>query len=266
MMLAVGLGTPIFSFGGYALAGWLSVAVCAAGVLAALSFRETPRVRSTNQGGLADYLHQLRTGLTETRHNTIVRHALIIAVGMGGLTAFDEFLPLLLQDLDAATALVPLLLLVPAVAMAAAAAATSRFAAITPATASWLLLAAAALLAIAPLTAHPLLAMTLLAGTFGATQIMRLVSESRLQSAIAGTARATVLSVAGFGAEVLAVTVYFGYGLGSAWLPATTLIALFALPLAAVALLTRRWLPAPSTAPTATPLHPTPAEPLQTPS
>jgi hypothetical protein len=193
-----------------------------------------------------------------------VRHALIIAVGMGGLTSFDEFLPLLVQELGAPIALVPLLLLVPAVAMAAAAAATSRFEALTPAAAGYLLLAAAAMLAIAPFTVYPLLAMTLLAGTFGATQIMRLVSESRLQRAITGTARATVLSVSGFGAELLAVTVYFGYGLGSIWLPATTLIALFAVPLATVALLTRRWLPAPTPAslapaaalPLAVPLQP----------
>ncbi|GIH08144.1 MFS transporter [Rhizocola hellebori] len=245
MMLATALGAPIFSFGGYGLAGWLSVAVSLAGVAAALSFPETPRVKATATGGVTEYLHQLRAGLHEARFHPIVRHVLILAIAMAGLTAFDEFLPLLLKELGAATALVPLLLLIPAVAMAAAATVTSRLATISPATAGRLLLAAAALLAIGPLTGHPVLAMLLVAGSFGATQIVRLVSESRLQQAIATTARATVLSVAGLGAELLAVTVYFGYGLGSTHLPATTLIALFALPLTCVALLARRWLPTP---------------------
>ncbi len=243
-MLAVGLGAPIFSFGGYRLAGWLSVAVAAAGVVAALSFPETARVRSTDHGGVAEYLRQLRAGLAEARHSPAVRHVLVIAVGMGGLTAFDEFLPLLVRQLGASTELTPLLLLIPGAAMAGVAAIAGRFSRLSAHAAAWLLFAAAVLLAVGPLTGHPVLAMVLLAGSFGLMQLMRLLTEARLQSAIAGTARATVLSVAGLGAELLAVTVYFGYGLGSQWLAATGLIALFSLPLLALAALTRRWLPA----------------------
>jgi MFS family permease len=246
MMLATALGAPIFSFGGYRLAGWLSVAVSVAGVAAALSFRETPRVRSADHGTLAEYLHQLRAGLAEARHRAAVRHVLIVAIGVAGLTAFDEFLPLLARELGASTTLTPLLLLIPSAAMAATAAVAGRFGALSAARAGWLLFAAGVLLAVGPLTGDPVLAMVLLAASFGLTQLMRLVAEARLQSAIAGTARATVLSVAGLGAELLAVTVYFGYGLGSQWLTAPTLVALFSLPLLALATLTRYWLSPPT--------------------
>ncbi len=247
MMSATALGAPIFFFGGYELAGWLSVAVSLTGVAAALSLPETPRPLAVPGGGsgVGRYTAQLRAGLGEARHSVTVRRLLVLAIGMGGLTAFDEFLPLLAADLGASTALVPLLLVLPAVAMAMAAAVASRFQALPAGRASLLLFAAATLLATGPATGHPLAAMLLLSLVFGACQIMRLVTETRLQSAIATSARATVLSVAGLGAEVLAVTIYFGYGLGSRWLPAPALIALFALPLVAAAALTHRWLPPP---------------------
>jgi hypothetical protein len=60
---------------------------------------------------------------------------------------------------------------------------------------------------------------------------------------MSGSARATVLSVGGFGAEVFAVSVYGSFALGSLWLGVAPLVAGLALPVLLVAAVTRRWLP-----------------------
>jgi hypothetical protein len=71
--------------------------------------------------------------------------------------------------------------------------------------------------------------------------------DARLQQAIAGPARATVTSVAGFGAEVTAVLLYAGYAAGAgAGLDVAALVAAFAAPIGLLALVTPRWLPAPA--------------------
>jgi predicted MFS family arabinose efflux permease len=248
MMLAIALGTPLFSFGGYLLIGWLSIAVTLAGAVAALSFPETPRIRSAAvvPGPAGHYLHQLRTGLAEARQNAAVRHLLILAIGISGITAFDEFIPVLLAALGADTRWVPLLMLIPAAAMAIAALAAGRFTTITARTSGLLLACAGLLLAAGPLSGNPLLAMLLLAGTLAICQLARLVTEARLQSAITGSARATVLSVSGLGSQLFAVAIYLGYAIGSSALPAPALFALFAIPLLALAALTSHWLPSPS--------------------
>jgi hypothetical protein len=70
---------------------------------------------------------------------------------------------------------------------------------------------------------------------------------------ISGPARATVLSVAGFGAEVAAVAIYLGFGVGATvgtgGLSVAVLVTLAGVPLLLVSLLARRWLPAAHAAP-----------------
>ena len=79
--------------------------------------------------------------------------------------------------------------------------------------------------------------MFLVSAAFGLLQFAMVHAESRLQEAISGPARTTVLSVAGFGAEVFAVLLYAGFALP---LPLPTLFALSAVPLFLTALLTIR--------------------------
>jgi hypothetical protein len=67
-----------------------------------------------------------------------------------------------------------------------------------------------------------------IAAAFGLLQYAMVRAETRLQEAITGPARSTVLSVSGFGAEVFAVMLYAGFGLP---LPLTLLFALAAIPL-----------------------------------
>jgi hypothetical protein len=74
-------------------------------------------------------------------------------------------------------------------------------------------------------------------------ELFTVLGEARLQETMPGTARATVLSVNGLGCEVIALAVFAGFGLGGSILDIPLLVALVAVPLAGVALPTRRWLP-----------------------
>jgi hypothetical protein len=88
--------------------------------------------------------------------------------------------------------------------------------------------------------------MLAVAASFAILQFGSIVSEARLQHAIAGPSRATVLSVAGFGAEVVAVTVYAGVGAAALTVGVTTLVAALAVPIVMAGLLAARWLPGPA--------------------
>src|SRR4029079_15465794 len=95
------------------------------------------------------------------------------------------------------------------------------------------------------LAGHPL-GMVGVALFFGAIQLAEVVTSARLQQAITGPGRATVLSVANVGAEVCAVTIYLGYAAASPWVAVAPLLAALSLPTALVGVLCRRWLPPPS--------------------
>jgi len=78
----------------------------------------------------------------------------------------------------------------------------------------------------------------------GALSLGNVLVDARLQDSIEGSARATVTSVAGFGAEVVAVLLFGAYGLGAAaGLDGAELVAAFAVPLGLLAVATPRWLP-----------------------
>jgi len=60
-------------------------------------------------------------------------------------------------------------------------------------------------------------------------------ADARLQGRVGDGARATVTSVAGFGAEAVAVLVFAGYALGSRWAGAGVLVGAAAVPYVVVA-------------------------------
>src|SRR4051812_48201585 len=64
-------------------------------------------------------------------------------------------------------------------------------------------------------------------------------ADARLQEQIGDESRATVASVAGFGSEVVAVSTYSAYALGSTWAGPGALFACAAVPFLAVALAVR---------------------------
>jgi hypothetical protein len=161
----------------------------------------------------------------------------------------DEYLPLLARALGASTVAVPLLLLLPAAAMAGASWFAGRWARASPTRVGAALCLSAASLAAGASAGHPA-GMLGVAVTFAILQFGAILTQARLQDAIVGPSRATVLSVSGFGAEVFAISVYLGMG-AAAPLPMTASVALLGLPILVVGLLASRWLPGPPQGPAA---------------
>ncbi len=234
MLAATLLAGPVYLAGGYPLVGAGSVAIAAAAGLLALRLPETPRPADDDDGADGSYLGTLRAGLRQVRGGGRVAWAVAIAALVPGLSALDEYLPLTARATGVATAAAPLLFALPALAMALGSALAGRWAAIGAGRLGLLLAAAAALLAAGGLSGHAA-GMLPIGVAFGLLQFAMVVTEARLQDAVPGRVRATVLSVAGFAAEVTAVALYAFFGLGAAWAPVPVLFAAAGLPLLAVA-------------------------------
>jgi hypothetical protein len=241
-LAAMVLATPAFLLGGYALVGAASILVSLAVVPVALSFPEARPATTTRSNG---YAETLRAGLAEVRANRTVSRAVLLYAVVTGMGAIDEYLPILAREMGASTALVPLLFVLPVAAMATASALAGRWAHLSAARLAAAVAVGGVLLAAGATAGHPA-GMVAVALSFAALELFDILTEARIQDAIAGPARATVLSVAGFGQEVVALVVYAGFAFGSAVLPVPALLALVGVPLVLSGGLTRRWLPAAS--------------------
>lgn len=244
LLAATGLATPAMIVGGYPLAGAASVLVSLAFSACSLSMPERPRARPARSGagGPGHYLRTLRSGLAEVRGEPLVGRAVAIAAAVPALAALDEYLPVLARAMGTPAVSVPVVLLVPAVAMALGSAVAGRWAGVGPGRMAATFAVAALLLAGGASASHPS-GMLAVAGYFGVMQFGMVITDARLQAVISGPARATILSVAGFGAEVGSLVLYAGFAAGSRWLPVPVLVGLAAVPVVALALVTRRWLP-----------------------
>jgi MFS family permease len=242
MLAATALAAPAYTVGGYLLVGAGSVAVSLGSAAVAWSFPETPRVELLDGSGWMRYMAQFRAGLSEVHRERVVRRILVISCVVSGLSALDEYLPLLARALGSSPAAVAVLLLAPYGAMAVGSWSAGRFARATPGQLAAALGVAAVSLAAGSLVAHPA-GMIGIAVSFGVLEFAMVLLEARLQDSIAGTARATVLSVSGFGSEVVALIIYVGYGVAAHWFDVTTLVAAVGAPLMISALLARKWLP-----------------------
>jgi predicted MFS family arabinose efflux permease len=232
MLAATLLAAPAYAAGGYRLVGFASVAVTTLGGLLALRLPETTGTAESTE----PYLRTLRDGLREAVRDRHIAWAVAVAALVPGFTALDEYLPLLARDHGAPTTAVPLLFALTALAMAAGSALAARHAELGSRSLAAVVTAAAALLAAGALTRQPA-GMVAAAAAFGLLQFAMVLVETRLQHAITGRARSTVLSVAGFASEVFAVALYAFFGLDVS-LP--VLFALCGVPLAMTAMIILR--------------------------
>ncbi|GIE29857.1 MFS transporter [Actinoplanes italicus] len=242
MLVATLLATPAYLTGGYLLVGLISVVTVTAGGLLALFLpgeppgnpsggtSEAPAEDDEESGG---YLTMLRTGLRAVTGNARVLRILAVAAAVPGFSALDEYLPLLGREMGAPTSVVPLLFAPAALAMAAGSALAGRFPPLTSRPLAGALALAGVLLAAGSLVPH-VAGMLGVGAAFGLLQFAMIHAETRLQDAITGPARATALSVAGFGAEVFAVVLYAAFALP---LSLPLLCAAMAVPLIMTALL-----------------------------
>lgn len=238
--VAVGIaaGGPLYAWGGYALVGALSIAVaCLRGALA-LTLPTAPPAepasRERDRPALRRYVATLRDGVREATQGRVVRRAVVIAAVLMGMSAYDEYFPLLAREQGAATPDVPLLMALMTAGEVAGAALAGRAEALSRRALGALVAGAGTVLAAGALMRHPA-GLAAVAVGYGAIRAVTVVSEARLQAQITGSARATVTSTVGFGAEVVAVACYATVAVGAPWWSIGTLVAVLCLPLGVIA-------------------------------
>jgi hypothetical protein len=254
-LAATALAAPLLARGGYALVGWASVAICGGQALLAATLPVSLHARRpAHRSALAEteratsrYLSMLRAGLAESRRRPDVRRVLLLAAAMVGLTAYDEYFPLVARAHGVATADIPLLVAVTVVGQVIGTALVGRTARL-PARAVGAILGTGALLVSVGALATPYAGFVAIGVGYGMLNNAMLVGETRLQDAITGPARATVTSVLGLLEEVVALLVYAAFAVGSHVLGFPHLVALLAAPVLVVAAGVAGRLPSPGAA------------------
>jgi len=253
-LAATALAAPLYHVGGYRLAGIVSVLSCAAHLAVAWSLPEAAPVATVDEteevepgaghGALGRYRLMLVTGLAEVRTSRTVRKAVALVALLGGFLAFDEYFPGLAGDMGVPTGTVPLLIAGTVSAQAIAGVLAGAAYRLRASVFAVGLAATAGLIAWGSLSGRALGFVPIAVG-YGLMQLVIIVSEARLQDAITGPARATVISVSGLFAEVFAVSVYAGFAVGSVWFTLPVLVAGLTVPVLFTALLTPFALPPP---------------------
>lgn len=232
VVAASAVAAPVLAGGGYRAAGVASVAVC---VLCSVAGWFLPESRGAGRAGGGDrdgvsLGSVVGEGWAQVRGEPAVRWALVLVIVVEGVTALDEYVPLLVRSTGVAAASVPLLVLVVTVGDAVGGWSAGRGV-------RWLapvLAVGAVCLAAGSLSGRPG-GLVLVAVAFGVFRWAMAAADARLQERIGDGARATVTSVAGFGAEGVAVLVFAGWALGSRWGGAGVLMGLASVPYVVVA-------------------------------
>lgn len=197
------LATGLYAVGGYVLVGWMSVGVALGTSVLAARLPEPDHVPDDEPA----YWTTLRVGVREAAASPPVRAAVLAAAVLGGLDAVEEYFPLLAADRGVPVELVPPAILVITVAGAAGAA----FGGAANRLRSWalglLFGTAMVLFGVSGLLAQPV-GLVAVAAFYGLYRVVLVVVDARLQARIAGPARATVTSVAGFGVELAGLALF----------------------------------------------------------
>jgi hypothetical protein len=170
---------------------------------------------------------------------------LLLAGTMVGFTAYDEYFPLVARDHGVATSTVPVLIAITVAGQVVGTALVGRTARFRGPVVGAVLGGGALLVSLGALSA-PYAGFVAIAVGYGLLNNAMLVGETRLQDTITGPARATVTSVLGLLEEVVALTVYAAFAVGSHVLGFPVLVALLGLPALVVAAAVVRWLPGPA--------------------
>ncbi len=264
-LAATVVAAPLIALGGFALVGWTSVAI--AGVQAVLAAtlpvsEAARRPSSVAAGSVAAgsapghahevveeserlatrYVAMLRSGLREASTSVEVRRVVVIAAVLIGLTAYDEYFPLIARDHGVLTKVVPFLIGLTVVGQVIGTALAGRAARMSPRTMGLAVTVGGTLISLGALLS-PYAGFAAIAVGYGVLNNVMLVAEARLQQVITGPARATVTSVHGFLTEVFALVVYalFAVFAGVATVP--MLVALLGIPILAIAAGVQRWFP-----------------------
>ena len=249
-LAATAIAAPLHAWGGYAAVGWVSVGVALVHGLLAWSLPRAHKVEEADEtrqfdGGatfVRRYVEMLRAGVQEATCRAPVLHLLVIAAALYGLTAYDEYFPLVAREAGASTNQAALLVALTVVGQLAGSALAGRMASLSRRGMTSVVAASGLLIAAGALAGHPLGFVAIAAG-YGLMESATIVAEAKLQDVISGPARATVTSLSGLAAEVGAVAIYATVAAGASRLSVATLLAIVTLPALGVAVAIRSWWP-----------------------
>ncbi|HEY0639991.1 MAG TPA: MFS transporter [Pseudonocardiaceae bacterium] len=239
--LGTAAGAPLVALGGYPATGAASVLICLGLAGIALSFPARPRVTEVDgPTGIRAWLAMLRAGLAEASGVRAVRRLVVLCALLPGMTALDEFFPLVAWSAGATAAMVPVFVLLPMLGqiLGGASAGWQR-----SGTAVGVIVIAGGLLIVGGAVSGSLWwGFVAIALGYGAVQHAMVVSDARLQAAVRGRARATVTSVAGLGSEVFAIGLYWVWALAVPPYGQGGAVAVVAAPLVALGVLVIAWM------------------------
>lgn len=206
-------------------------------------------------GTLRRYLRMLRTGVAEAVRVRLVRHGVVLGALLYGITAFDEYFGLVAGEAGAATSFVPVLVGVTVLGSLTGSLLAGRTEAVAARVLARALGVAGVLFGAGAVVAGLAvrwpgavyvctgLGFAAIAAAYGVVYNAAIVAEARLQDAISGPARATVMSVSGLLEELVSLAVFGFVALATLWLSVATTIALLGIAIVALAGLTPFWLP-----------------------
>ncbi|MGC4111252.1 MAG: MFS transporter [Nocardioides sp.] len=247
-LVATASAALLIRLGGYPVVGWVSIGFAVVQGLLAWTLpvstraRHAPREPQDAEQIASHYLRMLRAGLAESRRHPDVRRVLLLAAAMVGLTAYDEYFPLVARAHHVATGTVPLLIAVTVAGQAVGTALTGWSARLRGRAVAGLLAVGGVLVSVGALVT-PYAGFVAIGVGYGMLNNAMLVGETRLQDTITGPARATVTSVLGLLEEVVALSVYAAFALASDAFGFPVLVAALGAPVLVVAAFVARWLP-----------------------
>lgn len=263
VVASAGVAALLVGWLGVAGIGWLSVVLYLSAGAMALALPEAPRIVDEDEPtGFGPWLATLREGLQVARRTPAIARTLVVVSIATSLGVLDEYVPLVADDLGASATVVPVLLLATILGSLVGTEVAARWPRITPRTTGVLLGVGAVALAGGMATRHPVGTIGI-AGVYVAIAVVYVVGDARLQERTPDRVRSTVTSVGGLGGETISVGWFAVVGAGALVTDTPTVLLAIAVPVAAAAVLTGRWLPR---ARTDGPEVPTPPPPRGTPT
>lgn len=205
---------PLLVLGGTDLVCWVSVAVCLVGAAVAVGFPGAEVSPSAGGAGLSDeetealrYLDLLRRGIREAWSHPRVRRLVILLAVVYGLTAVDEYVPLLVRAASVPTAWIPVALAGLPLAAAVGNALSGVASRARPAMVGVPLVVVTGVLLVSAAAGSAAL-LPVLGCWWLLVNLASVLADARLQETVSGPARATVTSVAALGSELGAIAVF----------------------------------------------------------
>jgi len=203
---------PLLLLGGFALVGWVSVGVCLTGSVVATGFSpgfgDQP-VTGDDGGGEAEagYFDLLRSGIREAWTHPAVRRLVIVLALVDGITAVDEYVPLLARSAAVPETWIPVVLAGLPLAAAAGNALAGVARRARPAAVGVPLALVTGVLIATAVAGSPAL-LPVMGLWWLLVNLATILAGAELQGAVTGPARATVTSVAALGAELAAISMF----------------------------------------------------------